>query len=154
VADWHWRIFVGLAALGFWNKQMTRYFQHRVEHPRAADIARSELLIDHADSLGFPVKRTGLTLSSDGTAGQRGDGDRCEEQQIAPSHLAITNATGSCSEQRVIAIRATRGLVAMRKFVKAPARAAPRASRDLRRRRPASCDPSPSRLPPTRCAPA
>lgn len=61
---------------------MTRYLEHRVEHLWAADIARPELLFDHAPTLGVPIPRAALRVGSAGAAGQADQDEHSADPEV------------------------------------------------------------------------
>ena len=70
VADREGRIAVGLITQRLRHEEVARHCEHRLEHPRAADIASPQLFVDHAPPRRVPVGRTSLHLALAGSAGQ------------------------------------------------------------------------------------
>lgn len=98
MADRQRRIAVGLGALGLRNEQVTRHREHRVEHPCATDVARPELLIDHAPALGVPIACAVLRPGPAGAAGQAGDDEHEADPEVTRHSRHGTSAAVDFSE--------------------------------------------------------
>jgi hypothetical protein len=61
---------------------MARHFEHRVQDSNVVNIARAELIINHAPALGIPVVSIALQLNAGRAAGQGSEEESSNEGRV------------------------------------------------------------------------